>query len=507
VTNTGSDSPTILGISGGGGLDLFPVSRFPFGASYNASSSSVSGAAGGTDIFFQRLSLTQGYRPPDNAYSANARYDWSGFNTAQSGNDTIHTVSGNFTMPIKTENPQNFTSHGTYTINNNSKGISGSNLLNLQATHNINVIDYGLLLNTDASFSDNQITTSGASNQTQSFQIGSSADWIPDDDIPLRVFGTGRYFQQTAGGFSSTALSLNSSATYTYNRNWSFGANAGLINTSFSGRNVTTMFGGLNAAWSGNGITRQFGNWLYNMGYGANAGLNTTTGETSGQTSMTVGGNVGQGISRTVDLGLPTPVGLSLSQGYGASFSQASGVSQNLTHGVTANWAFSQGSDYTLSANVSGNDSRSFGASESSFQNISSMVVGNLVLGPYSSMTASVNAGLSSQSSTQQGTVVPADWIGSASGSVGYRHARFMRVPGLLYDASYIVNYRPTTSRLLGDTSASSPGLNLDHIFRQQWQWRVGQLSLTVNNSVTFSAGARSMSIFLFATRTFGGVL
>lgn len=510
LVSNGESRPVVTTISGGGGVDLFPVSRFPFGASYNVSSNSVSGAALANDVTFQRLSLTQGYRPPTNAYSSNFGYDWSQFSNAQSGVDTINRFSGSFAMAIQSDNPQNINANGSYTVNDNSKTKNGSNYLVLQGTHSLNLIDYGLLLNSDANFNQSSQLSSGVSNQVQSYQAGTSADWIPDDDIPLRVFGNARLYQQTAGATSATTVTLGGNATYTHSRNLRYDANARYFNTAVGGQQFSSVAAGANVAWSGDGYSRTFGPWAYSLGYGATSGLSVTTGAGASAASVFAGGNVGQGLSRAFDIGFGTPVMVSLSQSYGASYAQAIGIAQTLSHSASANWAFSQGADYSVSASLLGNDSRSFGASQSEFQSITANATGNIVLSQFSSASASVNGGLSRQgvSATQVGaSAVPAEWIGTASGTVNYQHGRFMRVPGLFYDASYTVNYRPSSSRLLGDLNAAPSGFNLDHIFRQQLRWRVGQLGLTLTNTFTYTGNAQSASIFLFATRDFGGVL
>jgi hypothetical protein len=119
-------------IVGGGNLDLFPASRFPFSASFNRSDSRVSGTSVTSDYTNTRFGLRQSYRTEDSQQSLTANFDHSTVTMQGGQTDTVNALYGNYSVPL---GPFNNMLSARVSVSDRSGTGEGATLLSVNSTH------------------------------------------------------------------------------------------------------------------------------------------------------------------------------------------------------------------------------------------------------------------------------------------------------------------------------------------------------------------------------------
>jgi len=200
-------------LTGNGTLSVFPASRFPFLASFNASDSRLSDQYLGQDYSQRRWGVRQGYRnePGDANYSAS--YDASTLTSSTFGRDTVGVLNANLNRR-----------YGAHTLDaganhtRNTRGSSGelSNFLRGFARHNVSLQEGLLSADTTVSYAESDLRLSSNGSLVQSktdiLQANTFASWRPEQDHPLYLTGGARFFQNAATGFTGAAEARSATA-------------------------------------------------------------------------------------------------------------------------------------------------------------------------------------------------------------------------------------------------------------------------------------------------------
>jgi hypothetical protein len=509
--------------SGALSANVLPRSRYPATISLGYGTTSSSGQSSTGNADHQNFNWNQRYTPIDRGYNADWQYAWNSFGLDGKRTES-NRLGGTLAVSLATEAPQSLRFNTALSNAKSPDGGAGTNAGLLAGEHSIYLEDYVMSISTNGSISRDEVKSVGQQSAISQLQMGTSMDWIPSDDYPLRITAGVRYYDLGIEAKSETASSqsgvntadVNFSATYPLDNNWSFSLSGNALATRFDGgdtiseNNVYTLNTGAN--WRGDGITQNFDNWLYVLSYGSSVsvgyvGFEGDTESPSGSTAFW-SSNIGNSFSRNyvVD-GHQNPIALSVTQtigvseGFGSAGGRSSQSTQSLNHAANANWKPDGDAGTQTSIQFGLADGRSFGDSNSYHQSVTGSVARQWLLGNYQSLSGSVSLGFS-----QQGTDGSGDgWKGSGGASLAYGHARFANVNGLLYSLNYSVALRPYDTASVSQTDSKWA---LEHLLTQSWSWRYGLLSWALTNTNSVSPVSDfSSSIWLTVTRDFGGVL
>ena len=507
---TGVESQAASGSVSG---SLLSRSRYPASFGLGAGSSSTSGP-GGSNAGYKSFNWAQQYSPEDALFTSGLNYNWSAFGVSPGSTTTSQALSSSVTFRVPGEIPQSLSASAAMTTTSTDASAAGSKDQKINVNHGIYLEDYVMTINSDGAYS-RLLSKGEQTSESLFYSAGSQMDWVPSDDLPLRVQATARHHNlrnvPATGGSGSQieSTSLFMTGNYAASKNWAFSGNTQVVDSRSSDFQTTVYNTAISAGWSGDGLTRKFDLWDYSLSYRSSLGASHLMTKSSQAESVSaVNGAWGGGVdhqarrSFTAD---PKDGAASVVVSQGLSGSKTAGgasdpMTVSLNHGVVYFWNRAPQQDSTLTAAVSATDGRSFGASRSQYQSISSSLAGGRQFNPREAL--SWNAAL--PLSRQGGEGGYGAWRGSVNAGASYSHARFANVTGLGYAANYSMAVRPRDDFAVQGRS----GLAVDQSFGQSWSWRLGLLAWKADNQINRSSeGAMSMSIRLSISRDFGGVL
>lgn len=506
--------------SGGLSAQVLPASRYPAAISlgYGTTSSSGGGATESAD--YQNLNWHQRYTPIDKKYDTDWNYAWSSFGLDGKRTES-NRLDGSLSFGLVSEAPQSLRFTTALSNLKASDGGGGTSAGSLSGQHSIYLEDYVMSISTNASVARDQTRTASQQSAISQSQVGTTMDWIPSDDYPLRIGAGVRYFEL---GFDNTADStssqsglntseLNATANYLLNQNWNFFLSSNALVTNFKSGEKTTQGSTyslrIGGDWRGDGLRRDFDPWTYTLSYGSSlsGGYLGSAGDTTAQ-SGSVGvwsWNIGNSLTRNYLIdGYRSPISLSLTQSVGAAedFGSTSSLSsRSLNHAANLRWSPDSDERTNTSIQLGFSDGRSFGESDSFYQSFTSAVDRRWILGSYQSLSGSVSVGINQQGSGGRGD----GWKGAGATNVSYGHAQFANVRGLVYSLRYGAVLRPYDVSV---NAQKETRWGLEHLLSQSLSWRYGLLSWTLtNDNAKRPYGENWSSLWLTVTRDFGGVL
>ena len=510
-------------LSGGGSLNLFPVSRFPAMVTYELSNSRNSSEIVSNHYTHSRLGLRQSYRPEQGDYQMSASFNRSDIDVGSQGKSAVNVLQGDFSGRREGHSLQTGASFSTSAHNMTGEG---SRLLSLNGQHAYQVFE-NLTLNSLASVTDNAINYSqGALGMVQShgrfMQFNSSANWQPEEDeegeqIPLNVSGGVNAFsaQSDTGNFSTNTLSLgaNLSASYRYSPNLSLHSN-GMLTSVTNGGMGSQMLALVGAGANYAGDPLNFEKFSYSWNVGANG--NIVTGGNQGSI-QTVSGQFGHTLARPVEIDATSGLYFTLGQSVADTASSQGGNSASISHNAGATYRISRGLDLSGSAALSLSDTMTTGANVGHFSSLSLNLFGQAQINSRSS----ANVNLAFQYSTvSSSTTVGDNAVVSDStlqndasrdrkstnifGSAGYTHQRLFGLRGLRYSLNFNANVLPSVEgeRLAGNPDA--PVNNVAYVLENNVDYRIGLLDLRLRGAITDTAGRKNALVFFSVTRQFG---
>jgi hypothetical protein len=537
VSNKVSTSSTTINY--GGNLSLFPQSRFPFQGYFQASNGSAktsSTEASSQQTTSMRLGGTQSWRPETGNDSVSGGYDYSSLKAGT----TTSLVNAFQATGSTILGDHNLSGTGRYSTTSGDVAGQGSNLFNVSGSHSWRDSEYeDLNIASFANFSNSQINIIANNTQTanasQLMQLGSSATWIPDEDIPLTVQGGGSFLTTTttssnttgtasdAGAANLTSINGFSSAQYRFNKNV-----AGSLGLTFfqTQAGTTNLFAsGQNAQLNYTDDPIQIGDFNYNWSTSGGAS-NQFTSTGAGSTSLS--GSANQSINRSFQLDEYNSIAVTANQGVSMSNTSnrgagtgTGGSSSNLTntalsHSLGAAWRIGIGQRIMGMVSATGTDSLGIGAIASHSRsltttgNLQALISNNQSIGAnvnfnisqqLSIPTTTASEGTSSTTTTSSAPTNPTTMSGS--GGINYSHRNPFGIYNLAYTANAQANSSQTNLRVVsGDPNALS--WQTSWVFQQNLSYRLGRIQFGASSSFAILNGKTNASYLIMMSRDIG---
>lgn len=485
------------GVTGNGSVQVFPFSRFPFHGYFDVNDSRSSGELTGSEYTNTRYGVRQTYRPARSAATYIGSYDRSTLNSGTFGNDTVDSLTGQYTNSF---GPHGFDVSGNHTRNTRAFG-EGSTLDRYSARHSWRPND-ALQVENLATFnrSDFRLLSAGVipDNRSQVMQLSSFGIWRPETEKPLTVSGGLRYFQaETAAANTVTdtqSFNGNIAANYSispYTRTFA-AATATQANLGASSVLITTQSIGASHAPE----TRMIGSYRY--GWNTSGSMsNQTGGEGGGR--QNVNAQIGHNLTRTDTLGGNASLTTNYGQSYATVLDTGNATGQTLSHSASATWRKSPTSSSSVYMSASASDSRTTGDNDSEFQMLNLQMSGQLQFSRY----ASGSANLTMQTYRQSNANTPDSGFRNAvAGTISYQHSRAFGVPQLRYSLLGQINTMQQETRLTGDVNALRD--EVTYSVEQRLDYNIGRLETRLTARIAEINHRRSAQIFLRISRRFG---
>lgn len=506
------DSNRSSNMVGGGEVNMFSSSRYPFRAYFDRSDSRASGTIVTTDYVSNRYGVSQSLRSEDGMSTGNFMLDRNTINSSDGRRDDVTALSG--TYSTTTGIVQNNV-NARYSLGEQSGTGNRASLVGLNSSHIANVSDT-LNLGGIMNYADSDIRTasgfgSSSSSRGRYLQLYTYGSWLPEfedlEDLPLTLNGGLRYTNQETSfdgtGFNAQTLGANLSGLYRFSRNLSASANSAItqITQAQGGSQTLTQLGtGVNY----NGDVLTFGKYSYNWNTGANANWQSALGNT--EANAVTSGQFSHNLSRVVMLSPGQALSLNAAQTLNSTNSQRVGNSQSLSHTLAANLGVAAGERFSGSLSSMVSDVRTTGYVEQNYRVLNIGFYGQGQISQVSSATVNMTFNWSDQSyQTVDAFGLPVTQNAqrmTLNGSAAYSHMRFAGLRGLRYNLIFTADSRLRDDRLYGNVNGDVERARYSLINRLEY--RIGLLDFRlslVNNDV---GGKKNALLFFQVARQIG---
>jgi len=510
---------------GGGEVNIFPTSRFPFQVFFDRSDTRGSGSLVANDYVNTRFGLRQTYRGEDGYTNGGFQFDRSSVTSSLNGLDTVTALSANYGTEIGIV--KNSVS-GRYSLG--ERGLTGekARLIGLNSAHNA-TLDDNINLSGNVSFLDNNLRGgngpgSFGDTRTRFLQLNVFGTWMPEfddiDDLPLTLSGSVRYgnlHNQFSGvGIDSTSIGGSLNGLYRFSNNLTAGANVALNQITTAGsQSILLSLVGANINYASNPLT--FGKFSYNWNSGGNVSWQSGSGDIP--SNLATGLQLGHTVSRLYMPSESATLSLSFTQSISANQAQSIGNSNSLSHSLALSYGSVWGDQFSGNTSISLSDILTTGYNG---QHYSMLNVGFNGMGQLSSLS-SANINLQFNWSQQKvddqqnfsfqnntttnantNTFGTTDSLQHMSllGSASYTHTRFLGFRGLRYNLLFTADTRLRDDRLLGNTNGD--------IDRARWtlinrlDYRIGLLDFRFSTAVNDVGGKKNALLFFQVSRQIG---
>lgn len=507
-----SESSRSANVVGGGEVNMFSSSRYPFRAYFDRTDSRTSGYLTSTSYVANRFGLNQNFRAEDGMSGGSVTLDRSSISATDGRKDDVTAMSGSYSLQSGVL--QHYL-NGRYSQSERSGGGESARLIGMNSSHTANLSDT-LTLGATANYSDSEIQSAniggtGATSRGRYAQLYGYGTWMPDfediEDLPLTLSGGVRYSGQDSqfGGesFKAHSLGANLSALYRYSTNLSFSAN-GAVNSLVQAKGESQLLTQLGTGLTYVGSPLNFGNFSYNWNAGANANWQSAVATTPATTVLN--GQLGHTLSRMFILKSGQTLSFNASQSFNAVNSALLGTSQTLSNSISANLGLATGERFTGTLSTALSDVRTTGYLEQQYRILNIGLYGQGQISQVSS--ANINMAFSWSDQSYQ-TV---DGFGqqqnqkaqrmSLNGSAAYTNGRFAGVRGLRYNAIFAADTRLRDERLYGNVNGELDRSRFS--LTNRLEYRIGLLDFRlslVNNEV---GGKKNALLFFQMSRQIG---
>lgn len=512
ATSTGGDNSGASNIVGGGDINMFSSSRFPFRAYFDRTDSRVTGTLVAQDYINTRFGLTQNYRAEDNISTSSFMLDRSTVETSLGRKDTVTALNGNYSTQTGI---WQHNANARYSLGQRDGTNEQARLMGFNTSHNA-VFSETANLSTTVNYSDNDIRTSdslgGLSvNRGRFLQLYSFGSWMPEfedlDDLPLTLSGGLRYnSQETQFGdskLSAQTVGGNLSGLYRFSNNLTTSLNTAMNQITLStGESRLLTLVGSNVNYVGNPLS--FGNFSYNWNVGGNANWQSGAGETPASSQFGV--LASHALGRTYSFDNGQTLSLSYSQSINANNNQLIGSSQSLSNTLSANFGMYSGDRFSGSLSGMLSDVNTTGANAQHYTTLNLGVVAQGQLTQQSSLNMNLMFNWSDQSNRTL------DAFGleqtqntermTLNGSVNYNHNRFANVRGLRYNMLFVADSRLRDERLFGNVDAQQDKARLS--LTNRLDYSIGLLNFRLSLVNSEAGGKKNALLFFQVTRQFG---
>lgn len=496
-TNSSSSDSTVY--TGTFGMNVFPRSRFPFSLTYSRSDSQsesfsdLTQVSGSAQHSVTRLSLRQLYRARDGALS-NAWYYTTDFEGAG-----VNSNSETFGLSHRKRWPgQYLSAAANYSRSSTSDSSLRPTSVALSVNHTYTPAgDLGV--NSLVSYVE---TSSGGADDNESTvtQASSSFSWRPEHRT-VSISGGVRASESrnTTADESTSAKSLNTNfgLTYRLTRRLRLGAGA-TLGTSESSEGVQTLSAtqSVSVSYFSSQLQILGGNYSWQTGINGSNSSQKTDADTGGETTtnnQNVGSQLGHSFSRSFTPAKRHSFGVSLGQALSVSKSSGSDeMAKGLSHSVGGTWT-RRGQAGSTFGSLRASESRSYGETDSTFQQFGANLSQELTLNRLSGISASANYQASRQESESEAGKDTDSLVRGINGNLSYRHSRPFGVYNLTFSSRF------SGSKQI-DVETDNTRLDLDNRF----QYSLGKLSTSMSLRIIESGGGVQTKTLRFqATRSF----
>lgn len=499
-------------VVGGGEVNMFSSSRFPFRAYFDRTDSRTSGILVVNDYVSNRFGMTQNFRSEDGTSGGNVIFDRSEVTTANGERDEVTALSGGYST--QTGIVQN-SINGRYSLGQRTGTGDHARLIGVNSSHIANISDT-LNLGATMNYSDSDTRTSSGigdpiSSRGRYLQLYTYGSWLPDfedlEDLPLTLNGGLRYTSQDtqfgSEAFTAQSLGGNLSALYRYSNNLSLSLN-GAMNQLTQSKGASQTLTQLGSAISYVGKPLSFGNFSYNWNTGVNANWQSAVGTTP--SNSTTGGQASHNLSRIFTVSPGQTLSFNGSQSFNVINSAMVGSTQSLTHTISANLGLAAAERFSGSVSTMLSDVRTSGYLEQQYQVLNVGFFGQGQLSQVSSANINLMFNWSDQSfKTVDSFGIPVTQNAqhmTLNGSASYNHSRFAGVRGLRYTLSFAADTRLRDDRLYGNTNGEIDRARFT--LSNRLEYRIGLLDFRlslVNNEV---GGKKNALLFFQVSRQIG---
>lgn len=521
-TSSGQDNQSrSASIVGGGEINIFPVSRFPFQAYFDRSDSRASGNLVTNDYINTRFGLRQSYRGEDGFSNASVQFDHSAVDSNLGGRDTVTALSGNYGTEIGIFR---HSISGRYSLGQRTQTGEEARLLGFNTAHNATLED-NKTVSANVSYLDNTITGGHGlgifgDTRTRFLQANAFGTWLPEfedrEDLPLTLSGSvraGTLHNEFSGlSIDSRSFGGNLNALYRFSNNFTVGANGTVNQVSTTGsQNLLLTLVGANATYTGDPLT--FGKYSYNWNVGGNVSWQSGSGDIPA--NLTTGAQAGHTLGRFITLSERESLALTVGQSVTLTQNQNLGNSTSLAHSIGANYGMRWGEQFSGNASASLSDIVTNGVNPQHYRTVSASFSGLGQLSPVSSANVNLQFnwnqqtidnqqtfGFASNGSTQVNNGQVNSQHMTLLGSASYTHIRFLGVRGLRYNLLFTADTRMRDDRLFGNTNGE--------IDRTRWtlnnrlDYRIGLIEFRFNAAINDVGGKKNALLFFQVTRQFG---
>lgn len=507
-----SNSSSGGNVVGGGDINMFSRTTYPFRAYFDRSDSRTSGYLTSRSYVSNRFGLGQNFRAEDGLSSGNFTLDRSSISASDGRTDDVTAMSGNYSLRAGVlQNNIN----GRYSQSERSGGADSARLIGLDSSHSATLSDT-LSLGATANYSDTEIRSaggggSGAMSRGRYMQLYGYGSWLPDfeelEDLPLILSGGVRYSGQESqfGGDSFKAHSLggNLSAMYRYSSNLNFSAN-GAINSLMPSTGESVLLMQLGSGVTYVGMPLNFGKFSYNWNTGANANWQSAVGTTSA--SAAYSGQVGHGLYRSFMFDSGQSLSFSAAQSLSAVNSGSVGTAQTLSNSVSGNLGLVAGERFTGTLSTSLSDVRTTGYLEQAYRILNVGLNGQGQISQVSSVNLNMAFSWSDQSYQSLDAfgqpISQKSQRMALNGSASYSNSRFAGVRGLRYNATFTADTRLRDDRLYGNVNGAMDRSRF--LLTNRFEYRIGLLDFRLSLVNNEAGGKKNALLFFTVSRQIG---
>jgi len=487
-SNTGSGGTSTSTYSGNIQFTVFPQSRFPFVMSLSRTDSQLenTGAVFNTDDHYvnYRIFMSQTYYGAT-GYVARLSYDHNAFESDRSDSSS-DSVSASFRAR---ESRHRYSVNANYTTSERSNSSLKPNTELLEFRHNYSSgPDMGV--SSLASYTRNDSGVGGGIGVFQNAQANSTFSWRPIDR-PYTLSGGARVSTSDSGsGIQTNSLAANIGSSVRVTRSLRVLALASISATDSD----TVQTVNSTQSISGNYSSQQYFVGSFSWNWNGSAGFNNsfTSIDDESKSIQNLATSLGQTLNRSWSIGRTSTMNLAFSQS--GSASKSTDVDEpiyGLGHGMSLGWSRSGLSSSTFFS-VSMSDTRTFGETDTSFQQLTAQLTQRQAVSRVSAISANVTFQASQQDIPE---IDSPSQPKTLAANLTYTNARTFGIYPLRFSAKLTYNKRFADQEVSGYETLQS---------ENRFDYRIGLLTTNaVFRIITTQGGATSESLTFSITRSF----
>ncbi|HEY5603440.1 MAG TPA: hypothetical protein VIM41_10040 [Gammaproteobacteria bacterium] len=486
-SNTGGGSSSTTG-SGNLQFSVFPQSRFPFVLSLSVTDSRLENTAAAftaDDHFINyRLFMSQSYFSAGGSV-ARLSYDHNEFESDRSDSSSDN-ISASFYSKTRRHR---YGANANYSTSERSNSdLKPENSL-LEFQHDYST-GSDMSVSSLASYTENDSGVGGDAGVFQITQANSVFSWRPIDR-PYTLSGGARIATSESGGGDKTDnLATNIGANYRLTRSLNVLALATISATDTDTTQTVTDTESVTVNYSS--LQYFVGGFSWNWNAGAGFNNSHTSVDDDSESEQNIAGSLGQTLNRSWATGRNSTMNIAFSQNGSATKStDADEPVYGLGNGVSLGWS-RRGIRSSTYSSLSLSDSRSFGETDTSFQQLLGQLTQRNELSRVSSLSANVLFQANRLDSSEAAS--PAE-PKSLAASLTYLNSRTFGIFPLRFGAELEYHKQFEDNGIKG-----SETLELENRFDYQIGLLTTNMTFRIMNTV---GGATSESLTFSITRTF----